>query len=491
MRKTAAYSTLRLMKRFEIFFGIIKIPVDFASTILAFLAAYQLRLLTEPIPGIARPIDYSILPTLNEYLNFSLITALVLVIIFAFGNMYALKTTFSFAKEIRKTIIICGIWAMVMITYFFFTRTFPFSRLAILYSWGLTLIFLILGRALIRVIQKTFLNYGIGKRKLIFVGSGALVEEIYKNLKTDKSYKILGLIGKEQKNSSIKILGSIKDLEEIIQREKPDEIIQTKSELGEKQDEEILEFCELNHIQYRFIPDLLDVRRTNVVVETISGIPIISLKPTPLDGWGKVHKRILDVVGALSGFIVFSPIILVTAIAIKTTSKGPILFSKLDDGTPAKRVGQYGKLFRFYKFRSMKHQTDSQRYNELAEKNMRTDGPLVKIASDPRITKVGKFIRSYSIDELPQLWNVLIGNMSLVGPRPHLPEEVANYKKHHHFVLNIKPGATGLAQISGRSDLNFEDEIKLDRFYIENWSAWMDLKIIFKTLFVVLKGYQE
>ncbi len=479
------------MKRFEIFFGIVKIPVDFISTVLAFFVAYQLRLVTEPITGIAKPIDYSILPTINEYLNFSINAAIALVVIFALGKMYGLKSTFRFPKEIRKTFILCGIWAMGMITYFFFTRTFPFSRLAILYSWVLTIIFLIIGRAAIRLIQRIFLNAGIGKRKLIFIGSGNIADEIYKNIRTNKYYNILGIIGETSAHSKLKILGPTNELEEIIKKYKPDEIIQTKSQLGEKQDEEILEFCELNHINYRFIPDLLDVRRTNIAIETIGGIPIINIKPTPLDGWGKVYKRLLDIIGALFGFIVFSPIFLLTTLAIKIDSRGPILFSRLDDGSPAKRIGQYGKPFRFYKFRSMKNKTDSLRYNELAENNLRKDGPLVKIANDPRVTRVGKFIRRYSVDELPQLWNVLVGNMSLVGPRPHLPEEVANYKTHHHFVLNIKPGLTGMAQISGRSDLNFEDEVKLDRFYIENWSIWMDLKIIFRTLVVVLKGYQE
>lgn len=479
------------MKRFEIFFGIVKIPVDFISTVLAFLAAYQLRLITEPIPGIAKPIDYTILPTINEYLEFSGQAALILVIIFAFGKMYGLKTTFRFPQEIRKTIIMCGIWSTLMITYFFFTRTFPFSRLAILYSWALTLLFLIIGRALIRAIQKAFLNAGIGRRKLIFIGNNAVTSEIYKALKDNQSYKILGLIGDAKHQTELKILGSLNKLEEIIRKYKPDEIIQSKSDLGSKNDEEILEFCELNHVNYRFIPDLLEVRRTNINVETISGIPIIDLKPTPLDGWGKVYKRLTDTIGAAFGLIIFSPIFLLTAIAIKLDSKGPIIFSKLDDGSPAKRIGQYRRPFRFYKFRSMKDKTDSLRYKELAHNNLRNDGPLVKIANDPRITRVGKFIRRTSIDELPQLWNVLIGNMSLVGPRPHLPEEVANYKNHHHFVFNIKPGLTGLAQISGRSDLSFEDETKLDRYYIENWSIWLDTKIIFKTLGVILKGYQE
>ena len=182
---------------------------------------------------------------------------------------------------------------------------------------------------------------------------------------------------------------------------------------------------------------------------------------------------------------------LLTAISIKIDSKGPILFSKLENGEPVKRVGQKGKKFIFYKFRSMYPNTHKLRYEKLSGKNTRKDGPLVKIKNDPRVTSVGKFIRKYSIDELPQLWNVLIGNMSLVGPRPHLPEEVAQYKKHQRFVLTIKPGVTGLPQISGRSDLNFEEEVKLDRYYIENWSTWMDIKIIFKTIFVVLRGHKE
>ncbi|MBT4366140.1 exopolysaccharide biosynthesis polyprenyl glycosylphosphotransferase, partial [Candidatus Peregrinibacteria bacterium] len=183
---------------------------------------------------------------------------------------------------------------------------------------------------------------------------------------------------------------------------------------------------------------------------------------------------------------------LITAIAIKLGSKGPILFSKLDNGTTVKRVGQHGHLFPFYKFRSMHDKTHSLRYSkELADKNIREGSPLVKIKDDPRVTRVGRVIRKCSIDELPQLWNVLIGNMSLVGPRPHLPEEVAKYKGHHKFVLTIKPGITGLPQTSGRSDLDFETETRLDRFYIENWSIWFDTKLIFKTIGILLKGYKE
>ncbi len=480
------------MKRSEIAFGIIKIPVDFIMTFAAFIAAYELRLITESFGWIAKPIDYSVLPTQIEYIYFSLAVSIALVLVFTLGKMYNLKTTHKFSKESKRVATLCGIWIMLIITYFFFTRTFPFSRLAIIYSWVLTFILVITGRAFIKLIQNGLLKAGIGKQRLLFIGNNSITNELSKLLKQDLSYKIVGLIGKKSPKTNIKNLGTISQLEYILKKQRIDEVIQTKSDTSEAQSEDILELCDLHHVNYRFTPDLVEVRRTNIEIETLGSIPVINLKPTPLDGWGKVLKRIMDIIGAAIGLIILSPIFLITAIAIKIDSKGPVFFAKLDDGSPVKRVGQYGKLFKFYKFRSMRPKTDSKRYSsELAGKNTRTDGPLVKIKHDPRVTKTGRFIRKYSIDELPQLWNVLTGNMSLVGPRPHLPEEVAKYEKHHRFVLTIKPGLTGLPQTSGRSDISFEEEVKLDRYYIENWSLWHDIKLIFKTIGVILKGHEE
>ena len=460
-------------------------------TVLAFLAAYELRLITEPISGIAKPIDYTVLPTIKEYLIFSLAAATTLTVIFALGKMYTLKSTHKLGPEIRKATTLFIIWAMLIITYFFFTRTFPFSRLAMLYSWGLTWFFLVLGRWLVKFIQNSLLRAGVGKTNVLFIGNNNITKTLFKELSKDPSYKILGLIG-DNKSKEIPHLGSMKQLEYVIKKRKIDEIIQTKEDISHTQSSDILELCDLKHINYRFVPDLIEVRRTqNIEIDTIGAIPIINLKPTPLDGWGKVTKRILDIAGSTTGLILFSPIFLATAIAIKTDSKGPILFSRLDDGSPVKRIGQHSEPFRFYKFRSMKPKTNTLRYTKLAEKNTRSQGPLVKIDNDPRVTRVGKFIRKSSIDELPQLWNVLAGNMSLVGPRPHLPEEVAKYQKRHKFVFTIKPGITGLAQVSGRSDLEFEEEAKLDRYYIENWSLLTDIKIILRTFGVILKGYKE
>jgi exopolysaccharide biosynthesis polyprenyl glycosylphosphotransferase len=464
------------MKRSEIFFGLIKIPTDFVMVVLAFLLSYKLRIITDNLKGFANPIDYSVLPTIKEYFNFSAYAALALIAVFAIGRMYTLKSTFHFSKEFKRTILLTLVWVMLIITYFFFTRTFPFSRLAILYSFSLAGMMLITGRAVIKILQKIALRLGIGQKRVLLFGENSVSKELVQKLSKDSSFKILDTID------------SIARLPYITEKLKVEEIIQTKSENSQQ----VLEFCEENHIEYTFVPDLMEVKRTNVEVKAVGSIPLITLKKTPLDGWGKVAKRTMDIIGAVIGLILLSPIFLITAIAIKIDSRGPVLFKKLDNGTPVKRVGQFGKLFKCYKFRSMHPNTDSLRYTEeFLNKNLRSDGPLVKIKDDPRVTKVGRFIRKYSIDELPQLWNVLIGNMSLVGPRPHLPEEVAHYKGSHKFVLTIKPGMTGLPQISGRSDLDFENEVKLDRYYIENWSLWLDTKLIFKTVGILLKGYKE
>ena len=220
----------------------------------------------------------------------------------------------------------------------------------------------------------------------------------------------------------------------------------------------------------------------------MAGVPIVEVKKTPLEGWGRIGKRIFDVIGSLLILIILSPVLIIVMLLILIDSHGPIFFSKLDDDSPLYRVGEGGRLFRYLKFRSMKPKTDSLRYTELADMNLRSDGPMVKIKDDPRVTRIGRFIRRFSIDELPELFLVLKGDMSLVGPRPHLPEEVAKYEHHHKKVLTIKPGMTGMAQTSGRSDLTFEEEVKLDTYYIENWSLLLDMAILLKTPLAVFKS---
>jgi exopolysaccharide biosynthesis polyprenyl glycosylphosphotransferase len=343
------------------------------------------------------------------------------------------------------------------------------------------------------MIESFLLSKGIGKKNVLFIGATPITEKLALSMKRDNHYHIAGVIDDQiGKIEHLKSLGKLSELEKIVKKYHIEEVIQTTTNPKQSEDAtDILDFCRSYQIGYRFVPDLLAVQSSNIEVETFNGLPIITLKPTPLDGWGRVLKRAFDILGSLAGIIILSPILLIVAILIKIDSKGTILFKYLDDGSRVKRVGEQGKLFNFYKFRTMHPKTHNLRYTELAEQNTRKGTPMVKIKNDPRVTKIGNFLRKTSIDELPQLINVLKGQMSIVGPRPHLPEEVANYEKHHKFVLTIKPGITGLAQISGRSDLDFEKEVRLDSYYIENWSLWLDIKIIFKTFGAVIKGYKE
>ena len=198
-------------------------------------------------------------------------------------------------------------------------------------------------------------------------------------------------------------------------------------------------------------------------------------------------KRMIDIVIATIMLIVFSPIMLLAALAIKIDSPGPILFAKEDDGSPLCRVGKGGKLFHYFKFRSMIKNTNEMRYGSLAHLDCHKDEPIAKIKDDPRITSVGKIIRRLSIDELPELFLVLKGDMSLVGPRPHFWKEVIQYKKCDRKCLAVKPGMTGLAQVSGRSDLAFKRARALDKYYLKNWSLCLDLIILLRTPLAVFK----
>ncbi len=190
----------------------------------------------------------------------------------------------------------------------------------------------------------------------------------------------------------------------------------------------------------------------------------------------EICKRGIDIIGAGSGLILLSPVIAIVACAVKFTSKGPIFFSQ-------KRVGKNGQLFDMYKFRSMVVNAEELKEKLVHQNEM--SGPMFKMKEDPRVTKVGKFIRKTSLDELPQLWNVLKGDMSLVGPRPSLPKEVKQFEKWMYKRLTVKPGLTCYWQVSGRNNIDFEDWMKLDISYVEDRNLWIDIKLIFKTVLVL------
>ncbi|MCX6745578.1 MAG: sugar transferase [Candidatus Parcubacteria bacterium] len=471
------------MKKNDLIFAIILIPIDFLMLILAALTAYYLRVgsfVTE-----IRPVIYTL--SIGEYLSYVFVVSLFWLLIFAFAGLYAIRSGRKFSQEFSRIFFACSTGVLAIIVAIFFKRELFSSRFIILAVWFFTIFYVTIGRVIIYEIQKLFLKKGYGAKRIIVIGidknSQILTKEI--NDQPSLGYKIIKIY--PTFNSAIK--------EEIVsfhKKERINEIIQADSNLDKEITFDLINFTQANNIVFKFSADIFNTQTSHLSIDTLAGIPIFEIKKTKLEGWGRIYKRIFDIVASLIFIILTSPIMLITALAIKLNSKGPVFFSKLDDGTPVQRMGQYGKPYRYFKFRSMIDKSDSLRYSKaLQDLNLRKGSPLVKIKNDPRITKVGKFIRKYSIDELPELFLVFIGKMSLVGPRPHLPEEVAKYKDYQKRVLDIKPGITGLAQISGRSDLDFDEEVKLDTYYIENWSLWLDIQILLKTPKVVLFPKRE
>ncbi|MFZ5391316.1 MAG: sugar transferase, partial [Patescibacteria group bacterium] len=356
----------------------------------------------------------------------------------------------------------------IIMGWFFFNPTLFGSRFIVLAAWLLIIIFVVFGRLLIRGIRYYMYRFGYGVSRLALIGQDTTSLELKELFTKNKGlgFRVVVQLACTEVDKLADYINEI------------DEVISADPKNSHDNNLALLEFCSANHLGFRYAADMFEAQTHNVVVQTLAGVPLIEIKRTPLDGWGRVAKRIFDIVFSLLGLIILIPVWLLLTVLILLDSGWPVLVG-------LNRVGESNQLFKLYKFRSMVKQAAALK-KELVKYNERTDGPLFKMSKDPRITPLGKHLRRWSLDELPQLWNVFKGEMSLVGPRPHEPEEVAAYSLGEKKLLNIKPGITGLAQISGRSNLSFKDEVKLDLFYIENWSLSHDIIILFKTFWVVL-----
>ncbi len=418
----------------------------------------------------------------ESYIKIVLIVVPFFILIYAIEGLYKIRVTRKFRREAFKVFTATSIGLVIIIVSIFLKREWFSSRFIILSTWLMTVFYVIAARYLLQAIQKWLLVYkGIGVHRLLLIGSNGKIDEIRKIVKQKPQlgYRVVDQIS----------AGSVKTVKEIKRQKGVDEIILCDSSLTDAEQEKIVDYCAINNITYQFIPTTLQTSRYEL--RMLNDEPIIEVKNTPLEGWGRIAKRIFDIIGSSVLIIISSPLMLATALAIKLESEGPIIYRN-------ERIGSNGKKFFTYKFRYMKWEYSISRENPnleeaieyekklISERSVR-EGPLYKIKDDPRKTKVGAFIERCSIDELPQFFNVFKGDMSLVGPRPHQEREVERYREYHRRLLTIKPGVTGMAQISGRSDLDFEDEYKLDVFYIENWSLWLDIQIGFKTLGVLMK----
>ncbi len=467
------------------FYSVILMTADFLVLLAAFTAAYIVRVQIDSRPLLSQV--YAV-----DYLGMALSILPMWIIVFAMLGLYNSQIYNRRLAEWGRIFFGAIIGILVVIGWQYVTdRVFFPARLVALYALGASLALVIFERELLRLIRTLAFRYGIGISRVLMIGHSGATEDIALALSaTDKSgYHIVAMATPKKYvpyRKNITHYGDIATALNNITAQRIDTIIQTDFE-DDDMNEKILSAAQVNHVRYNFIPGRPEFYTGKNTIDVFLGYPMISVSQTPLIGWGAIAKRIFDVLLITLFAPIWLPIFLLTLLLQKLLNPGPVYFK-------SPRLGRYGKVIYVYKFRSMlwkycgpdaiKIFKDMGR-EDLAEEYRQNR----KVAHDPRITGFGKFIRITSLDELPQLFNVLRGDMSLVGPRPIIKDEQVFYKDKASLLFSVQPGITGLWQVSGRSDLSFKERVDLELFYAQNWSFMLDLKILFKTIRVVLFGH--
>jgi exopolysaccharide biosynthesis polyprenyl glycosylphosphotransferase len=450
---------------------------------LAFAAAYWVRYDLQWF----RAVDPAYDAPYSGYVPFAVALTALLLIIYKLGGVYDQRRGASWFDEFYAIVSGTTIGIVVMIVAALFYQPLLPSRLIFLYAALLISAILGLSRWGKNIALGQLRKRGIGVDRVLIVGAGEVGRVIMRNIvaQPQLGYQVVGFVDDDPGKSRtdigrFKALGGIDNLPQVVQEEAIDEVIITLPWMHHRKILGIMRQCERERVRARIVPDLFQLALSRVDIEDLGGIPIIGVKEISITGWNLAFKRASDIVVSLAGLILLSPLMLLISVAIKLDSPGPILFKQV-------RVGKGGRhRFVCYKFRSMRQGAEEER-PQLGDQD-EVVGPTFKIRHDPRCTRVGRFLRRTSLDELPQLYNVLRGEMSLVGPRPAIPLELEQYEEWHRRRLEIWPGITGLWQVSGRSRLTFDEMCLLDIYYLENWSPLLDLKIALKTIPAVLAG---
>ncbi|MBI3760445.1 MAG: sugar transferase [Chloroflexi bacterium] len=458
------------------------VVVDIALINIAFVLAYYIRYryqwFWQSDPVSDNP--------LSAYWPFELLLTGVLLFAFRADGVYEARRGQSWLDEMYRignglTTAIFILWAIT-----FATRPLVYSRLMFGYAAILIAAFLGAARIARRLAEDRLRARGLYLDQTLIVGAGEVGRAVMRTIvaRPELGYRVVGFMDDDPAKSStaigpFKALGGLENFERILRGEQVAEVIITLPWTAQQKILDLVRACERLGVRARVVPDLFQLSLSRVDIDDLGGIPLIGIKEATISPWGRRAKRALDLAIALFGLIPAALIGIAIAIAVKLESPGPILFRQ-------KRIGMGGKPFSITKFRSMKAGAEEAQA-ALAAHNEAT-APLFKIRDDPRLTRLGGFLRKSSLDELPQLINVLRGEMSLVGPRPNLPSEVEQYQPWQVQRLEVPPGITGLWQVSGRSDLSFDEMCLLDIYYIENWSLKLDLMILLRTVPRVLWG---
>lgn len=488
--------------------------IDFMLAAMAFMLSYELRQ-DAPVFIWSRgaALTVKIAEGFAPYISLLVFAPFIKIYTLRRYGLYRLRGEFSFFSDFVKVFKATTLAFLILVLFAFLFRQgisysdgelkfldFSYSRLVFVYDWLISLAMFAATRWIVRIIQ---IVYRANERNLIptiVVGCGEMAQVCIAEMaeKPRLGYKLVGVVaGHSNEDTSsmhgkkVRMLGRFDDLPDLVRRFGIEEVLITSTRINPRKMFEILMECGRDHhIKYRVIPNLFDCLPGKTEIATIGTLPMIKLFEEPLRGPQKALKRSMDILVALALLTITWPLWIALAILIKLESKGPVFLRQ-------ERVGMDGKMFLMTKFRSMEDGAGDDAHRQIMKRmingedaNQGTDEePLYgKVKDDPRLTRIGSWMRRYSIDELPQVLNVLMGQMSMVGPRPPIFYEVQQYKDWHRARFHAKPGITGLWQVSGRNRLHFEEMVRLDIFYIENWSPWLDIKIMLKTLPVMLKG---
>jgi exopolysaccharide biosynthesis polyprenyl glycosylphosphotransferase len=481
-----------MRKRSELFFSLILVPLDFVALTAAFVIAYTIRVKLE-----GRPVPHPV--AAMTFLQIILILLPVWILIFALSGLYSQSNLRGRLDEMGKVFIAVsgGVMFTILLDFLQPNSLFP-SKAVPIYAYGFGLLLVLTGRAVVRVLQRGLFNFGVGVHNTLIIGSGDLAQRIAADLhQMSSGYRVLGCVdtvkGAAKRMPGIPVYSSFEQARKKLSNVTLDEIIQADSALGQDEVLELVNYATNHYISYRFVPNQFGLYATNSSLTSLAGIPMIEIRLTPLEGWGRIAKRAFDWLGSLAALILLSPVFLILAILIKLREPdAPVIYRH-------RRLSRNGLDVYVLKFRTMswRYSQGPGRPYKTAEDAFRAMGRedliaefrrVQKVENDPRVGKFGLFLRKTSLDELPQFFNVLHGEMSLVGPRPIIPSELEHYGDRSASFLALKPGITGLWQISGRNDISYEDRVKLDIYYVENWSLGLDMKILLKTAVTILFG---
>jgi Undecaprenyl-phosphate glucose phosphotransferase len=460
-----------MKRRANTLFTLLLVIEDAAVVALAFWLAYWLR------QGVAIPPPINIAP-FRDYMAMMAIQVVTMLTVYFFSRMYDLKRSMPPLDEFYRIFAATSIGTIVTIalTSFLFKNSkleLDFPRVMIVYAWLLTVLLVTVSRSLLMLVRNLLRKRGLWRDRLLIVGTGDVGRMILQKVRQmpQLGYQAVGFVDGEfpagQEIMGVPVLGAVDDIPDLIRAHEIQEVIIGRPELSHQEVLAIISRCERGQVGIKIFPDLFQIIATELSIGDLGGLPLLTVRDVVLRGWKLTLKRAVDLVGSTALLIILSPLLTLIALAIKLDSSGPVFYAQ-------ERMGLDARPFWCLKFRSMRAD---------AERN----GPGWTTEDDPRVTRLGRFIRRFSIDEWPQFINVFLGDMSLVGPRPERPVYVEQFRRSIPRYMDRhreKAGLTGWAQVNGlRGDTSIAERTKYDLWYIENWSLWLDFKIMLLTFF--------